>query len=76
MKNEINQNEIKNIGGTIGYDNNGNTYSRDITKNSKNERQMGKWELNNNMGCSGKSMEYFEKENKKYIEIQKMCGFQ
>jgi hypothetical protein len=67
--------QIKNIGGSIGYDIEGNTYTRDVEVDKNNQRFWGEWELNNQLGCSGRSLEYYNKENKKYEEIQKMCSY-
>ena len=77
LTNEENKMEkIKNIGGSIGYDNEGNTYTRDVELEQNNKRVWGQWKMNNNLGCSGRSQEYYDEQNQKYNEIQRKCGVQ
>ena len=63
---------IKNIGGSVGYDDKGNTYTRNVLT-IQNKRIWGEWELNNRLGCSGLPISYYVEKNKNYLEIQKMC---
>ena len=75
VKKTIEKNQIKNIGGSVGYDQEGNTYTRDIVR-INNKRVWSKWIMCNFLGCSGRGLDYFNKENKKYEEIQKRCAEQ
>lgn len=68
--------EIKNVGGSVGYDEEGNTYTREAELDQNNNRIWGKWIKNNKLGCSGRTMNHYEEQNKKYNEIQKICGVQ
>lgn len=67
--------QIKNIGGSIGYDIKGNTYTRGVELDKNNQRVWGEWEINNQLGCSRRSLQYYNNENVKYEEIQKKCSY-